>query len=166
MNTAIFVLDSVLFDLRHRQHLVEVVSATEDRLTTDSSKWREYWDLSLKDTPLPALHVAAALLNQGCKLLLVSGRPDRLIDQTRDKVEQALQDAGADPAYFSNISYDLQYEGANYRDRVDNMIDRMLTEGANLLMALIKNNGMASALRSKWPTATICNMGRFVHSRG
>lgn len=159
MDIAIFVLDSVLFDNRHRKHLVNDYKA--DASEEERARcWTAYWARSVNDTPLPTLKVAVALLNRGVRLILSSGRPQVLEEATRQVVEQALREEGADPAMLANIQYDLRVPGEDYNEKVGRFItDLKRVKEANLLLAIVKNNGFASKLRRAWPTASVCNMG-------
>lgn len=155
---AIFVLDSVLFDSRHRQHLVS--SYKDKGGDANTSSWDEYWQRCLSDTPLPALVTAASLLNAGVRLVLTSGRPANLLEKTRVKFNAEMVNLGVDQDKLNNVQFDLRVPGENYTDKVRQLVEGLKREDGNLVLALIKNNGLTSSLRRAWPLATVCNVAR------
>lgn len=162
MKLAMFVLDSVLFDSRHRQGVIAAYrNERGSRNNVDPERtaaWDAYWESCIDDTPLPALDAAAALLIGGHHLILTSGRPMSLYQATRRKVERELAQRGCSLGVLSNITYDLRVEGEAYVEKVEKLITGFQKAGGQLTFALIKNRGLATSLRRAWPTATICNV--------
>lgn len=157
MDIAFFVIDSVLFDNRHRQHLVTAYKQEDGESTV---AWDEYWARSLHDTPLPALTIAAALLNQGAHLVLTSGRPASMLADTEHVIATHLLGLNVDPDKLANIRYELRQENKSFLTQVNELITELEGAKANLIIGIVKNNGLASQLRRHWPYATVCNMTR------
>src|SRR5262245_1759438 len=69
----IFDIDGTLADCEHRRHYVE----------NSPKNWRAFYDECVNDPPIPHIVELCGTLMHDAHVLYVSGRPDRVRQQTR-----------------------------------------------------------------------------------
>lgn len=83
--TAVFDLDGTLTDTRHRNHLIE----------TTPRKWEEFFAGSGEDPPHPeGLAALQAAAEAGCRIVYLSGRPERIRALSQDWLDRHECPAG------------------------------------------------------------------------